>query len=128
MRFAFEHSLFLMLLVALPAVLIALRFTLLDSPRGQLVLSAATRCLILLLLILALASLLWVSKNDKLSIVVLGDLSDSVTESGPTQVSNYMSQVAAKLPSTAQAGLTTFASTNDPCIPLTHNPRLNNPI
>jgi uncharacterized membrane protein len=124
MTFALEHPFFLALLVALPVVLTVLRFTLVDSPRAQLALSAATRCVILLLLVLSLASLLWVSRSDRISVVVLGDLSDSVTESAPAQVSNFWERVAAQLPTGAKAGLATFASTNDPLVPLAPNPKL----
>src|SRR5262245_66484393 len=86
-RFTFEHPFFLLLLVALPALVVVLRFTLVDSPRAQLALSAATRCIVLLLLALALGSLLWVSRSEKLSVLLLGDISDSVAESATTQLS-----------------------------------------
>src|SRR2546427_6772209 len=111
MTFAFEQPWFLVLLVALPVVLVVLRFTLVDSPLAQLAFSAATRCVILLLLILALASLLRVAKSERLSLLALADLSDSVTESAPTQVSNFWSQLVAKLPAKSKAALTAFAVT-----------------
>src|SRR5688500_423251 len=111
-NFSLEHPWFLALLLALPVVLLALRVTLVDSPRAQLGLSAATRCVILLLLVLSLASLLWVSRSTRLSLVLIGDLSDSVAESAPRQLSNYWAQIAAKLPPQTKAALTSFAITN----------------
>src|SRR5262249_22986640 len=84
-RFAFETPWFLLLLLLLPLLLVVLRFTLVDSPRAQLALATTTRCVILLLLALALGSLLWVSRSHKLSLLLLGDLSDSVADSAPAQ-------------------------------------------
>src|SRR5262245_49234790 len=127
-RLGFEHPWFLVLLVALPAVLLVLRFTLVDSPRVQLAVSAATRCLILLLLALALGSLLWVSFSGKLSVVILGDLSDSVPESAPVQLSNRWQQSSAQLPGHAQGALTTFAVTNEAVSGLGRGGKLQHPI
>ena len=118
MRFAFEHPWFLVFLLAVPVALAVLRFTLVDSPRAQRVLSAVTRCVVLLLLALALASTLWVSRSSKLALLILGDFSDSVPESAPMQLSNLWSQVAAQLPRHAQAGLNAFSSTNGTLEPL----------
>src|SRR5262245_18752037 len=112
-RIDFESPWFLLVLLALPALLVVLRFTLVDSPRAQLALSTATRCIILALLALALGSLLWVSRSQKLSLLLLGDLSDSVADSAPAQLSNQWSKVAASSSSQARAGLNTFAATND---------------
>jgi len=113
MRLDFENFAFLFLVVVIPAAVVVLRFTLVDSPRIQLVLSAITRCLVLLLLILSLASMLWLSKSQALSLIVLADLSDSVTESAPSQISNFWEQVKTRLPPKATAGLVTFATTNN---------------
>src|SRR6187431_527023 len=94
MRLELEYPLLLLLLGALPIVVVTLRYTLVDSPRVQLGLSAVIRCVVLLLLILSLGSLLWVSRSEDVALLVLADLSDSVTESAPAQVSNLWSQVA----------------------------------
>ena len=127
-RFNFEHPLFLLLLVALPALVVVLRFTLVDSPRAQLALSAATRCIILLLLALALGSLLWVSRSEKLSVLLLGDVSDSVSESAPAQLSNQWNRLTTTLPSQARVGFNTFAATNHSLAPLSAAPKLQYPV
>src|SRR6185369_14101667 len=124
MRIDFENPWLLALAVALPLALIVLRFTLVDSPRVQFALSALTRCVILGLLVLGLGSLLWVSRSEKLSVLMLADLSDSVGESAPAQVSNYWAQVKTNLSSGRQASLVTFAATNETVAAWTsaHNP------
>ena len=83
-RIDFENPWLLALAVVVPLALIVLRFTLVDSPRVQFALSAMTRCVILGLVVLGLGSLLWVSRSEKLSVLVLADLSDSVAESAPS--------------------------------------------
>lgn len=127
-RFGFEHPWFLGLLMALPVVLAVLKLTLVDSGRAQTALSAATRCIVLLLLALALASLLWVSQSSKLSVLLLGDLSDSVPETATAQISNRWQQVTAQLPGNTKASMITFALTNDPVASLATTPKLQHPI
>jgi uncharacterized membrane protein len=124
MRIDFENPGLLALAVVVPLALIVLRFTLVDSPRVQFALSALTRCVILALLVLGLGSLLWVSRSEKLSLLMLADLSDSVAESAPAQVSNYWAQVKTNLSSARQASLVTFAATNETLAAWTsaHNP------
>src|SRR6266487_1411840 len=117
MRIDFENPWLLALAVVVPLALIVLRFTLVDSPRVQFALSALTRCVIQLLVVLGLGSLLWVSRSEKLSVLVLADLSDSVAESAPRQVSNYWAQVKMNLSSGRQASLVTFAATNETIAP-----------
>jgi uncharacterized membrane protein/uncharacterized protein YegL len=127
-RFDFETPWWLLLLLALPLLVVMLRFTLVDSPRAQLALSAMTRGVILLLLALALGSLLWVSRSHQLSLLLLGDLSDSVAESAPSQLSNQWNRIAQACSSQARAGLNTFAVTNAPVAPLAGAPKLQGPI
>jgi uncharacterized membrane protein len=112
MRLDFEYPWLLVLAVVVPVTLLVLRFTLVDSPKMQLALSALTRCLILALLVLGLGSLLWVSKSDALAVLVLADLSESVPDSAPTQVSNFWAQAKTRLSQKAKASLVTFATTN----------------
>ncbi len=128
MRIDFENPWLLTLAVAVPIVLIVLRFTLVDSPRVQFALSALTRCAILLLLVLGLGSLLWVSKSEKLSLLMLADLSESVAESAPAQASNYWNQIKANLSSTRQASLVAFAATNETVATWTSAPNPPAPV
>ncbi|MEO5802958.1 MAG: VWA domain-containing protein [Verrucomicrobiota bacterium] len=112
MKIDFENPWMWAMAITLPLVLLVLRFTLVDNPKVQLVLSALTRCLILLLLTLALTSLLWVSKSDSLSVLVLADLSGSVSETAPNQASNLWTQIQSRVSARKKVGLITFASTN----------------
>src|ERR1043165_3500879 len=107
MRVDFEYPWLLVLAVVVPVALVVLRFTLVDSPKMQLALSALTRCLILALLVLGLGSLLWVSKSDALAVLLLADLSESVPESAPTQVSNFWAQAKTRLSQKVKASLVT---------------------
>lgn len=123
MNFSLEHPGFLALLVAIPVVIGVLRYTLADSPKAQLALSAATRSVILLLLVLALASLLWVSHSQRVSVLVLGDVSDSVPKSAPGQLSNWWREVSGSVPDHTRVGLTTFAVTNQELVRLGGDPK-----
>src|SRR5262245_55410942 len=113
MRIDFENPWLLALAAVVPLALMVLRYTLVDSPRLQFALSALTRCVIMLLVVLGLGSLLWVSHSEKLSVLVLADLSDSVTESAPAQVSNYWARMKGNLSQERKASLVTFSATNE---------------
>ncbi len=114
----FEQPLLLGLLAAVPLVVFILRFTLVDSPRTQLALSALTRSLILLLLAGALASALWVTRTKALSLMVLGDLSDSVAQSAPGQITNLWRGLQTNQNKQIKAGLVTFATEPKTVVPL----------
>lgn len=123
MNFEFENPAWLILLTLVPAALLVLRFTLVDSPRIQLAVSALARSVILLLLALALAGALWVSKSKDLSLLVLADLSDSVAESAPQQLGAFLKQLQERLPARAKAGLMIFAATPQTVAPLDSHPQ-----
>ncbi len=125
MKADFESPYLLGLIAAIPVVMLVLRWTLVDNPKMQRVLSAIVRCIVLLLLVLALASFLWVTKSDSVSTVVLADLSDSVPENAPQQISNYWNSVTSQLSSKRKAALWTFAATNDVIAPLDSTPKLS---
>ncbi len=118
MRLDLEQPWFLVALLALPLVFLVLRVTLVDSPRSQLVLSALTRCAVLALLGLALASLLHLRRSDRLAVWVLGDLSDSVPETAAAQLSNLWTEARDVAPEHARLGLAWFARTNRVIHPL----------
>jgi Ca-activated chloride channel family protein len=118
MRTDFESPFLLALLAAIPIAMLVLRWTLVDHPRAQRILSAVVRCVVLVLLVLALASVLWVSRSGSVSTVVLADLSDSVPDSAPAQISNYWNQVSTQLSGARKAALWTFSATNDVVSPL----------
>ncbi|MBX7257428.1 MAG: VWA domain-containing protein [Candidatus Hydrogenedentes bacterium] len=123
MRFEFETPLFLIALVAIPAALLVLRRTLLDSPRAQLALSTAVRAFVILLLVLALANSLLGTKSTRVSVLVLADLSDSTPQTAIEQTKNLFAKVQTHATNPGRAGLITFASGIDTVVPVTARPQ-----
>ncbi|MFH1743812.1 MAG: VWA domain-containing protein [bacterium] len=121
--FEAESPRLLLFLVLIPAAFIVLRVSLVDSPRAQLFLSAVTRCLILLLLILALVGILWVKKSRDLSVLVLADMSDSVPENAPKQLETFLGLLEERLPGGSSAGLVVFACSPTIEVPLDSHPK-----
>ena len=113
MPLEFENPGFLWLGLLLPAAVLALRYTLTDGSRGQRILSLLVRVVILLLLVSALAGALWTSKSRAVALWVLGDLSDSVTESALAQVTNLYQRLQSEKPAEGKLALALFASKSD---------------
>ncbi len=113
MPLEFENPNFLWLALLVPAAMMVLRYTLIDSSRGQRVLSLLVRSVILLLLVLALAGTLWTSPSRSVALWVLGDLSDSVPESALTQITNLYRQLEAEKPADGKLALALFAAKSD---------------
>lgn len=113
MPLEFENSGFLWLGLLVPAAVLALRYTLTDSSRGQRILSLLVRVVILLLLVLALAGALWTSKSRSIALWVLGDLSDSVPESALVQITNLYQRLHAEKPADGKLALALFAAESD---------------
>ena len=109
MPLEFENPNFLWLALLIPVAVGILRFTLTDSSWGQRILSLLVRSLVLLLLVLALAGALWTSQTKTVSLWVLGDLSDSVSESALTQITNRYNAIKKSSPSDASVSLALFA-------------------
>src|SRR5262245_40634161 len=89
----------------------------------QQILATVSRCLVLLLVILGLAGTLWMTDSRRLSVLFLGDTSDSVPDSAPIQLSNHWNELSLRLPKDGQLGAITFAVTNHPVSPLAHSPK-----
>ncbi|MBM3289288.1 MAG: hypothetical protein FJY92_03980, partial [Candidatus Hydrogenedentes bacterium] len=94
MRFDVESPVSLIALIAVPLALLALRYTLVDSPRAQLALSAAVRACVIALIVLALASALYGKRSTHVSVMVLADLSDSTPQTAPEQVKRLTDAIA----------------------------------
>jgi len=123
MPFDFESPYALIALVALPLVLIVLRYTLVDSPRVQLWLSASVRAIAILLVVLALANTLFLSKNKHAAVLVLADLSASVPQAGIDRAQTMLKQVAEHASNPGQAGLVTFAGEALTVVPVQMKPK-----
>lgn len=110
MGFEFESPWILWLLIGVPVFLLALRVTLLDSPRAQLWASAAVRIAVVLLLLLALANTLRLHESQHVSVLVLADMSDSVPEDAREPLNEFLTQLEGRASNPSKAGLVTFAS------------------
>ena len=108
MNFELESPWMLALLVLLPAALIVLRFTLVDSSRAQFALSALTRCVILALLAFALAGAMRIKKSRDVTILVAADLSDSVSDKAREQLAAFLPQLKDRMDASSKAGLVVF--------------------
>ncbi len=117
-----ESPLLLLLLVLVPAVFVALRYTLVDSARAQLLLSAATRATVIALLVLALASALWVSRSRDVAVLVLADLSDSTPQTAREQVGAFLEKLEEKSSNPSMAGLVLFAAAAQVYHPVMNHP------
>ncbi len=121
MPFDFESPWLLLLALLAPLALLVLRYTLLDSPRLQIWVSALVRCAVLLLLALALASALWVARSQEVAVVVLADLSDSTPQDAPEQLQTFLNAIETRATNPAKAGLVTFSGTAQTVLPLQHH-------
>jgi len=128
MSLGFESPWMLALLVLLPAALVALRFTLVDSSRMQFALSALTRCVILALLVFALAGATRIKRSRDVAILVAADLSDSVSDTAREQVTTFLTRLEDRLDSSSKAGLVIFAGAPDLVAPIDSNPEFPDAI
>jgi Ca-activated chloride channel homolog len=118
----FESPSALLLLLAIPFVVLGLRWSLADSSRAQLIASAAIRSIILALIVFSLAGTLHVGRSSEVAVLVLGDLSDSVPENAPDQLCELLAEVEAHATNPERAGLAVFAERPDVTVPVQARP------
>ena len=109
MPLEFETPWLLTAAVAAPLAFGVLRYTLIDSPRAQLLLSAAVRAAVLLLLVGALVEALWTTRTKDVAVVLLADMSDSVPEGASEHVREVFAGLAERARGGDEAGLATLA-------------------
>ncbi|GMW01676.1 MAG: hypothetical protein AMXMBFR84_28130 [Candidatus Hydrogenedentota bacterium] len=122
MPFDFESHAWLAGLAIIPALLIVLRHTLIDSSRIQLWITAAVRAITIALIVLALANTLFMGKSQHVAVLVLADLSDSAPQKGVDQASAILRQVADRAANPGQAGLITFSNEATTVVPVQPKP------
>ncbi len=110
MPFEFESPALIGLLLIVPAILFLLRYTLLDSSKLVLGISTAIRVGVIVLLVLALASSLWVRRSTDLAVLVLSDLSGSVAQSAQDQLKDAWTDIASHEARPDMMGLGLFAA------------------
>lgn len=82
----------LLLLLLLPVLYYGYRRSLVDLSRAQRVVSLILRSLIIVLLILSLADVQYLKTDNKLAVVFLIDLSDSISKEGLEQAQTYITE------------------------------------
>ena len=117
-----ETPALLALLAVLPVALLVLRYSLVDSSRGQKALSTLVRLVILSLIVLALSRAAWIGTGRDLSILVLLDQSESAPESADDETKAFLDELKARLPESARAGLIVFGKEPRTAMPLRKNP------
>ncbi len=86
------RPLLLLLLLLLPLLYYGYRRSLVDLPRFQRIINLIVRSLILILLILSLAGLQYLTRNDRLAVIFLVDLSDSISQEGLRKAKDYIEE------------------------------------
>src|SRR5581483_8534620 len=110
MRIDFGHPWFLLLLTVIPAVWLILRRSLRDFERGQQLLMAGSRTLILILLILAISQIRWTYSSDRTAHVFVVDTSGSMSPEELIQAHDFVNR-AWKVRQQDLVRVVTFAAT-----------------
>ena len=100
----------LLLLLLLPILYYGHRRSLVDLSRTQRLISLILRSLIIVLLILSLADFQYLKPDDKLAVVFLADISDSISAEGLKQAQDYI-EAAIKFREDGQSGVMAFTDT-----------------
>ena len=128
MPFEFENPVYLALLAAIPVLFAVLRFSLSDSSLGQRLLSALVRGVVAALVILALADALWVRNSSDPAVLVIADLSDSVPDDAPAQLTAFLDELETRASNPCMAGLVTVASEPVLVQPVVNHPQFPDSI
>ena len=100
----------LLLLLSIPLIFFLLRYSLVDSSRLILRLSATCRGVIVFLLITALAGTVWVTRSRELSILILADVSRSVSGEAGKEIQGLLKGIEEQAPDSTPIGLVYFSS------------------
>ena len=102
------RPLLLLLLLFLPALYYGYRRSLVDLSRAQRVISLIVRSIIVVLLILSVADVQYLKTDDKLAVMFLADISDSISDDGLTKATDYVNESLKLQSGNQQAGLVAF--------------------
>ena len=102
------RPLLLLLLLLLPFLYYGYRRSLVDLSRTQRLMSLITRIIIVVLLILSIAGVQYLKTDEKLAVMFLVDISDSISEDGLTKATDYINEALKSRDHDQQAGLMTF--------------------
>ena len=102
------RPLLLLLLLFLPALYYGYRRSLVDLSRMQRVISLVVRIIIVVLLILSVADVQYLRTDDKLAVMFLADISDSISDDGLTKATDYVNEALKSRDGNQQSGLIAF--------------------
>ncbi len=102
------RPLLLLLLLFLPALYYGYRRSLVDLSRRQRVISLVVRIIIVVLLILGVADVQYLKTDDKLAVMFLADISDSISDDGLTKATDYVNEALKSRDGNQQSGLIAF--------------------
>ncbi|MCE2403224.1 VWA domain-containing protein [Candidatus Poribacteria bacterium] len=98
----------LLLLLLLPVLYYGFRRSLVDLSRTQRIISLCVRIIIVLLLILSVADLQYLKTDDKLAVMFLADISDSISADGLTKSTEYINEALESRSGNQQVGIIAF--------------------
>ena len=102
------RPLLLLLLLFLPALYYGYRRSLVDLSRTQRIISLIVRIIIVVLLILSVADVQYLKTDDKLAVMFLADISDSISDDGLTKATDYVNEALKSQDGNQQSGLIAF--------------------
>ena len=102
------RPLLLLLLLFLPALYYGYRRSLVDLSRTQRVISLIVRIIIVVLLILSVADVQYLKTDDRLAVMFLTDISDSISDDGLTKATDYVNEALKSQDGNQQSGLIAF--------------------
>ncbi len=102
------RPLLLLLLLLLPVLYYGYRRSLVDLSRPQRLISLGIRIIIVLLLILSVADVQYLKTDDKLAVMFLTDISDSISEDGLTKSTDFINEALKLRTGTQQTGIIAF--------------------
>ncbi len=98
----------LFLLLLIPVLYYGYRRSLVDLSRTQRIISLCIRIIIILLLILGVADLQYLKTDEKLTVMFLTDISDSISEEGLTKSTEFLNDALSSQDGNQQVGIIAF--------------------
>lgn len=98
----------LLLLLLLPVLYYGYRRSLVDLSRTQRIISLCIRTIIILLLILGVSDLQYLKTDEKLTVMFLTDISDSISEEGLTKSTEFLNEALSSRDGNQEVGIIAF--------------------
>ncbi len=98
----------LLLLLLLPVLYYGYRRSLVDLSRNQRIISLCIRIIIILLLILGVSDLQYLKTDEKLTVMFLADISDSISEEGLTKSTEFLNEALSSRDGNQEVGIIAF--------------------